>query len=233
MIDNIYCNASDIAATCKSGVLRISISDHYATFCIINNSHIKAEKETKIRRNYCQKSISRFNKCLKEQSWISLNTLDLQKAFSWFQRVIDLHIEEHFPKQTITMNCKNRLPWMTEKLRNQIKVKNAMHTEIMLNPADHLLKVEYKKLRNELTSALRNSELNHYSDDLELHKRDFHKTWNVLKVILGKDGNNSKRKIKFLVNGNYITDSTEIANRFNIFFCVNWTRTCKKYCKYY
>ena len=76
----------------------------------------------------------------------------------------------------------------------------------------------FKKLRNELTSALRNSELNHYSDDLELHKRDFHKTWNVLKVILGKDGNNSKRKIKFLVNGNYITDSIEIANSFNIFF---------------
>ena len=102
-----------------------------------------------------------------------------------------------------------------------------MPTEIMLNPADHLLKVEYKKLRNELTSALRNSELNHYSDDFGLHNRNFHKTWNVLKVILGKDGNNSKRKINFLVNGNYITDSIEIANSFNIFFCVNWTRTCK------
>ena len=67
----------------------------------------------------------------------------------------------------------------------------------MLNPADHLLKVEYKKLRNKLTLAPRNSELNHYSDNLELHKRDFHKTWNVLKVILGNDGNNSKRKIIF------------------------------------
>ena len=218
MIDNIYCNASDIAATCKSGVLRISISDHYAIFCIINNSHIKAEKETKIRRNYCQKSIFRFNKCLKEQSWISLNTLDLQEAFSWFQRVIYLHIEEHFSKQTITMNYKNRLPWLTEKLRNQIKVKNAMHTEIMLSPADHLLKLEYKKLRNELTLALRNSELNHYSDDLELHKRDFHKTWNVLKVIIGKDGSNSKLKIKILVNGNYIKDSINILTVLTFFF---------------
>ena len=142
VIDNIYCNASDIAATCKSGVLRISISDHYAIFCIINNSHIKAEKETKIRRNYYKKSIPRFNKCLKEQSWISLNTFDLQEAFSWFQRVIDLHIEEHFPKQTITINYKNRLPCLTEKHCNQIKVKNALHTEIMLNPADHLLKLE-------------------------------------------------------------------------------------------
>ena len=44
-----------------------------------------------------------------------------------------------------------------------------MHTEIMLNPAYHLLKLEYNKLRNELTSALKIFELNHYSDDLELH----------------------------------------------------------------
>ena len=95
------------------------------------------------------------------------------------------------------MNYKNRLPWLTENLRNQIKVKNAMHTEIMLNPAEHLFKQEYKKLRNELISALRNSELNHYSYDLELHKRDFHKSWNVLKVIHRKNRNNSKRKIQF------------------------------------
>ena len=144
--------------------------------------------------------------------------MDLQEAFSWFQRVIYLHIEEHFSKQTITMNYKNRLPWLTEKLRNQIKVKNAMHTEIMLSPADHLLKLEYKKLRNELTLALRNSELNHYSDDLELHKRDFHKTWNVLKVIIGKDGSNSKLKIKILVNGNYIKDSINILTVLTFFF---------------
>ena len=102
----------------------------------------------------------------------------------------------------------------------------------MLKPADHLLKLEYKKLRNELKSVLRFSELNHYSDVLEHHKCDFHKTWNVPKDILGKDENNFKRKIKFLVNGNYITDIIEIANSFNHFVCVNWTRTSKKYCEY-
>ena len=60
--------------------------------------------------------------------------------------------------------------------------------------------------------------MTHCSDDLELHKWNFHKTWNVLKVISGKNGNNSKCKINFVVHGNYITDSIEIANNFNIFF---------------
>ena len=91
------------------------------------------------KRNYSQKSIYRFIKGLKNQSWISLDMLDVQNAFSWFQRVIDLHFEEHFPKQTFTMSYKTRLPWLTEQLRTQIKEKNAMHSQVLLNPCDQLL----------------------------------------------------------------------------------------------
>ena len=40
VIDNIYCNASDIATTCRSGILRLTISDHYAVFCINNSLEI-------------------------------------------------------------------------------------------------------------------------------------------------------------------------------------------------
>ena len=80
------------------------------------------------------------------------------------------------------MTYKNRLPLLTEKLRTQIKDKNAMHTMVILNPDDQQLRVKYKKQRNELTSLLRNSEINHYSDDLELHKSDLHKTWGILKT---------------------------------------------------
>ena len=47
-------------------------------------------------RNYSQKSIYRFIIGLKYQSWISLDMLDVQNSFSWFQRVIDLHFDEHF-----------------------------------------------------------------------------------------------------------------------------------------
>ena len=123
IIDNIFSNASDIANTSRSGILRLSISDHYAVFCVNTSINVKADKQTVTKRNYSQKSISKFTKSLTNQSWISINILDVQSAFSWFQRVIDLHFEEHFPKQTFTMTYKTRLPWLTEKLRTQIKEK--------------------------------------------------------------------------------------------------------------
>ena len=57
----------------------------------------------------------------------------------------------------------------------QIKEKNAMHTQVILNPSNTLLNSEYKRLRNELTSSLRNCELQYYSNKLELNKSDLKK----------------------------------------------------------
>ena len=157
---------------------------------------------------------------MRDQCWISLYSLDVQNAFSWFQRAIDLHFEEHFLKRTFTMSNRNRLPWQTEKLRTQIKDKNAMHTQVVLSPGDQQMTIRCKTLRNKVTSALRNAELKHYSDELELHtcKSDLHKTWGVLRAIIRKDANNLKPRLKFQVNDKLIRDSMEIANSFNEFF---------------
>ena len=105
-----------------------------------------------------------------------------------------------------------------EKLRTQIKDNNSMHTMIILNPDNQQLRVKYKKQRNELISLLRNSEINHYSDDLELHKSALHKTWGILKTLIGKDRNNLKSSLRFQVNVKCTTDSLEIANSFNQIF---------------
>ena len=56
-----------------------------------------------------------------------------------------------------------------------------MHILVILNPGDQQLRSKYKQQRNELTSNLRNSELNYHSDELELNKSDLYKTWGTMK----------------------------------------------------
>ena len=98
-----------------------------------------------------------------------------------------------------------------------------MHTIVNLNPGDQQLRSKYKQQRNELTSILRNSELNYHSDELELKKSDLYKTWGTMKNIIGKDAIRSKKKIQFQIKGKSTTDSSEIANSFNDFFGLSWT----------
>ena len=74
------------------------------------------------------------------------------------------------------MSYKNGLPWLTEKLHSQIRDKSSMHIQVMRNADDQQLSLKYKTLRNELTSALRNSKLKHYRNELELNKSDLHRT---------------------------------------------------------
>ena len=44
LIDNIYCNIPEVSTHCKTGILKLSISDHYANFCISKISLIGNKK---------------------------------------------------------------------------------------------------------------------------------------------------------------------------------------------
>ena len=69
-----------------------------------------------------------------------------------------------------------------------------------------------------MTSAIGNTEIIYYSNELETHKNDIRKSWKILKTINGKKINNCKQKLSFLIDDSTITDSQVIANEFNHFF---------------
>ena len=77
---------------------------------------------------------------------------------------------------------------------------------------------DYNETKKSLQSALRNSEITYYSNELDIHRKDMGKSWKVLRIFLGKDHNKRKKQHSFFININYVTDSLQIANAFNKFF---------------
>ena len=73
------------------------------------------------------------------------------------------------------INYKNRHPWMTEQLRNRIKQKNSLYLTVLNHPGDIKLKEQYKRQKNQLNSDIKNTEINYYSNELELHKENLRK----------------------------------------------------------
>ena len=115
------------------------------------------------------------------------------------------------------MTYKNRYPWLSAALRTQIKLKNAKHKEA-LKSNDQTVKDEYKNIKRELHSSLRNSEISYYSNQLDLHRLDVGKRWKVLREILNMNNPSSKKKLIFDINNKTTTDPNEIATGFNNFF---------------
>ena len=76
----------------------------------------------------------------------------------------------------------------------------------------------YKVAKKALQSLLRNTEITHFSNQLEINKTDIDKTWKVINVILGLGRNKCRKQFNFLIDNEYVTDSLQIANVLNNFF---------------
>ena len=218
LIDNIYCNVPDLSSNSAAGILKVSISDHYAIFCILKYATIQAKTKIVKKKNFGEKNIATFTTRLNNENWDFVFMSECaQSAFSRFQSVIDLHFSTVFKMQTRTINYKNRHPWMTDALRAQIKLKNVMHSRaIALN--NKATFENYNRAKNMLKSSLRNAEIQYYSHQLEMHKTDISKSWKILKNIIGKHSCRSKPTMHFNINNESVSNSTDIAESFNNFF---------------
>ena len=218
LIDNMYSNFPAQGNVCDSGVLKTSISDHYAIFCIANNAVVNKTCTQSTRRSFCDRNIANFNIALINTSWDFIyNNADMQSLYTSFQRVIDRLINTHFKMESFTTNYKNRHPWLTGPLRSQIKAKNRMYAEAIASGSAELMD-KYKKRKNEVLSLLKNTEIMYFSDQMEINKNDLNKTWKILRVILGKDRNPSAKNPTFKLDGKIISDRAAIANGFNNYF---------------
>ena len=106
---------------------------------------------------------------------------------------------------------------MTEQLRSRIKQKKSLYLTVLKHPGDIKLKEQYKRQKNELNSDIKNTEINYYSNELELHKENLRKTWKIMKSIIGKDMTNSNQNRSFCINGKSTTNVSKIVNEFNNF----------------
>ena len=218
LIDNIYSNVPINTGKCNSGILEVSISDHYAIFAIDNSTHTKANASNVTKRSFCNKNIENFKRCLTNQSWdFVYESEDLQAAFSRFQGVIDVHFNTNFKLHTFTRTYINRHPWMTEALRTQIRLKNSKYKEYVKSNNVDIVE-SYKDSKRILHSSLRNAEIQYYSEQYELNSGDMFKSWKVLKTILALNSNSEKRQFCLTINNVAVTNSIDIANGFNDFF---------------
>ena len=60
LIDNIYSNVPINTNSCHSGILEVSISDHYAIFVVDNSTRIKFNSSQVTKRSFCNKNIEKF-----------------------------------------------------------------------------------------------------------------------------------------------------------------------------
>ena len=129
---------------------------------------------------------------MQQALWGKNYYLSTQEAYTYFQTLIDYYFND-IKKQAVTITYRNRYPWMTNTLHTKI-AENSLQP--LKNTNNKELNKTYKTCRNEIISQLRNIEIKYYSNELEM----IYLSPGNTRLIIGKDSNNSKRKLTFNIN---------------------------------
>ena len=215
LIDNIFTN--NIMFDNMNGILVTDISDHFPIFTIAKHATRKQIPITKDIRIFNEINISKFKTKLQMTDWGPiLATREPQSGYDLFKKEFSKAYDNAFPIKRIKVGYKNRLPWLSQALKNSIKSKNKLYVAYKKQPLpDNLTK--YKTYKSILDKTLKNVERNYYADQLNKNRNDLSKSWRILKSILNQRNETTYPNI-FNHQGRILTTKKDISNKFNDFF---------------
>ena len=150
LIDNIYTNDVQNISSYIQGLLITEITDHYPIFHC-NKTIKEKEKDLYIwKRSVNTKNTETFSNLLSKADWSDVySNTNAQEAFTKFHNKLKLLYDEAFPKKRIKIKYNCKKPWLTEELKQAIKMKNKLYIKSKKIPSA-FNETTYKDYRNKL-----------------------------------------------------------------------------------
>ena len=217
IIDNIFTNNLADMHNCMHGVLVTDISDHYPIFHInFKQPNLKVDNYI-IKRKYTSQNRNAFINELNGIDWLQVTQFSsTNDSFNCFHSILKKLHEKHFPKIKIKIRYRNNKPWLTDDLRESIKVKNKLYCLSKRIPCT-INEENYRIFKNRLQHRIRSEEKKYFGELFDKYKGNMKKSWGLIKDIIFR-GKKSKIQTKFISNGNLITDKNIVCDKFNSFF---------------
>ena len=228
LIDQIYVKQTLETSKSVSGILLNQISDHKLIFSQIDTMVPKQKFPSFIlRRNITGNSIEYLKSDLKEKYQTFDPIFDINKhpepSLKNLEDTIRELKDKHMPEEKMKFNRKKHTiqPYMTKDLMDGIRHRDRLYRRLERckpGPRRALFKQEYDRFSDTLRKAIRAAKRDFYHDKFNELKHSFKKTWQSINFVLNRTRKKAEFPTSFLVNGQQVTDKTEIANKMNAFF---------------
>ena len=218
LIDNIFTNHFDCSLQSSKGIFVTDITDHYPVFHI-NHQIFASETEFYMeRRLYNQRNKQAFLQVLQETDWSDIfNIPGTQSCFNTFHGKLVSLLNKSFPKVRIKKRYNNRKPWLSDALRNSIKLKNKLYYKYKKISSVYNGTC-YKSYKQILQKTLIAAEEQYYDELVTRNKDNMKKSWGIIIDIINKNKNPVHRTKFKLSNGSVTTDKMSVSEHFNDFF---------------
>ena len=176
------------------------------------------------------KNIHKFNESIsKDGLWTQvLNTNDCNTATNEYIKVIKDAFNQSFPLTKLSRTRAKDKKWITKGLRKSCNMKMKLYKKFLKHPTNEN-KIKFKKYRNILTKLCKKAQENYFYNLLNDTKSSITNLWKIFGPIINpskKAKNHNINKLK--VNDKILTNSKDIAEAFNNYFCNVGTNLANK-----
>lgn len=215
-----------ISGTSKTIIDHILTDLFNKTFTVSINSHcftdhesltiqIKTDKPICDKKTYTKTCINYHNFCLDYNADVS-NTVTYSDIHSKFYNCI----QANKYTKTVINSYKNRLPYVTPEIFQQIKKRDKLYKLHKKYINNRIFENQFKAMKNKVTLSIRNARRNYEQGCIDAAGTDSRKLWKVLNRCIFNRVSDSTNNMFNVINVDniIITSPTLIANKFNNFF---------------
>ena len=146
----------------QSSVFSIGDSDHHALYLHKDSKDKHTYRRTSKKRVYKNFNKDNFVEDLSKAKQAGLfkgmyETTDLDEAVAQFNKVFTNLLDTHAPIKII-QHHKNYVPYLTKELKDKMKYRDKLKKSLQSNK-DEEIHTEYKKLRNQICSEIKEAKL--------------------------------------------------------------------------
>ena len=228
LIDNIFSN--QLNSETVTGNLAVNFSDgHLPSFAIFpkpNQNHLPKKHNIYTRGQFNDQNKNENIRL--DLAAIDMDTQvivkdDAEKSMNNLLKITDEIVDKYYPSHKLTRKeFKQTLkPWITTGILNSIKRKDELFKKYM-NCKNNVIKdaihIEYKTLKNRITSLIHFSKKKHYTKYFEEYSNNIRKIWTGIKGIINIKTKDQNSPNCIEVDNELVTDNAEIPNKFNNYF---------------
>lgn len=214
MIDHLITNKPQTIS--GSGVLPVTLSDHYLIYGIRKLSSFKSEPRFVITRLMKKYAPELLIEDLNNVQWAHIDALDdpNEMADFWENSFNDV-INKYLPIRK--RRIRNRpCPWLTKDIRELMHRRDHLKKLYVRSKSEDDWK-SYKIARNEVNVAIRKAKKRFATNEISNNEGDSKRTWRAMNLLLGR---NSKISCiaELKIDQSICTDSDMISDAFNDHF---------------
>jgi hypothetical protein len=218
LIDNIFSNLQTRPSNLQI-IIPVDISDHFPVCAFYYmDSLSKESKPITKKRNFTKENMSKFKNGMNNTNWENIiNNNDTQEAYTLFHQEVDKQFNSSFPFKAVKSDYCNKLPWLTQSIKNSISRKHKLYIKQLKQPIVANIQ-SYKSFRNKLNHVMRISERNYYQDKIKEYRSNLRKSWQIINSVINRKKRNYIKNDFMKINDIRTDDPKLIADHFNKFF---------------